>query len=128
MSDLRLHGDGADAKIVDGLRAIHAPPGGESYWRGLEARILARVAQAGLPEIAWWSELGRWARPALVAAAMLLFAAGVAMFRTSRDEEQVAYDAMLTPAPLPVETVVRPVLQGEREAAFRYLLTQSGSK
>ena len=122
MSDhLKLHSDGDDAEITRRLRALYAAPTDEGYWRGLEARILARLTRA--PSIAWWDELDRWMRPALAAAAVMLLAAGVAMFRARQAEEIVTYEAMLTPTTLPVETAVRPVLQGQREATFRYLMT-----
>lgn len=127
MSDhLRLHpggandGDGPDAEIVRGLRQIYAAPTADDYWRGLEARILSRLTA---PTIAWWDELDRWMRPALAAAALVLLAAGVAMVRAHQVEQQVAYESILAPTPLPVETAVRPVLQEPREATFRYLMT-----
>ena len=62
-------------------------------------------------------------RPALVAAAVLILASGVAVFRDYQAEQDATYEAMLTPTSLPVETAVRPVLQGQREATFRYLMT-----
>src|SRR5687767_15620540 len=37
------------------------------------------------------------------------------LFR-SQTEQRMTYEAMLTPTPYPVETAVRPVLQGQREA------------
>lgn len=117
---LRLHPD-HDDEIVRELRQIYAAPEGDEYWRGLQARILSRLTT--VPTIAWWDEMDRWMRPAIAAAAVVLLAAGVAMFRAHQSEQQVAYEAMLTPTPLPVETAVRPVLQGEREATFRYLMT-----
>lgn len=121
MSDhLRLHPD-HDDEIVQALREIYAAPAGDEYWRGLQARILSRLTT--VPTIAWWDEMDRWMRPAIAAAAVVLLAAGVAMFRAHQSEQQVAYEAMLTPTPLPVETAVRPVLQEEREATFRYLMT-----
>ena len=121
MSDhLRLHPSDGDDEIVRGLRHIYAAPTSEEYWRGLEARILSRLTT---PTIAWWDELDRWMRPALAAAAVVLLAVSVAMARARQMEEQVAYEAMLTPTPLPVETAVRPVLQEPREATFRYLMT-----
>lgn len=124
MSDyLKLHTDGGDDDITRGLRQIYAAPAGESYWRSLEARILSRLVQGGVPALGWWDELDRWMRPALVAAALVLVGAGVAMFRAQQVEQQATYEAMLTPTSLPVETAVRPVLQEEREATFRYLMT-----
>lgn len=127
MSDyLTLHRDdeSGDADITGALRAVYAAPEGAEYWKGLEARILSRIADSSY-RIGWWDELDRWMRPALVAAALVLLAAGIALFREYQVEQQVAYEAMLTPAPsaLPVETAVRPVLQEPREITFRYLMT-----
>ena len=121
---LKRHDDGGDAGDTDvtrRLRELYAPPEGDDYWRQLEARILSRLASA--PAIGWWDELDRWMRPALVAAAVVLLAAGVAMVRDYQVEQDDTYEAMLTPTQLPVETAVRPMLQGEREATFRYLMT-----
>lgn len=118
---LKLHTDGDDA-VTRGLRELYAAPADESYWRGLEARILSRLTE--VPGIGWWDELDRWMRPALVAAAVALIAVGVALFRQHQMENDVAYEAMLTPTPVPVETAVRPMLQGQREATFRYLMTR----
>ena len=121
MSDhLKLHDEG-DGELTGGLRRIYAAPTDESYWRSLEARILSRLAEP--PTIAWWDELDRWMQPALVAAAVVLLAAGVAMFRSYQADQETAYEAMLTPTTLPVETAVRPTLQG-REGTFRYLMTK----
>jgi len=122
MSDhLKLHTDGGDDEVTRGLRKLYAAPEGDSYWRGLEARILARLTSA--PSIGWWDELDHWMRPALAAAAVVLLAAGVAMFRAYQVEQDTTYEAMLTPTSLPVETAVRPVLQEKRDATFRYLMT-----
>lgn len=120
---LKLHSDGGDEELERGLRELYAPPADEGYWRGLEARILSRLTEGTNASIGWWDELDRWMRPALVAAAVLLMAVGVAFVRAQQMEQDVAYEAMLTPTTLPVETAVRPMLQGQREATFRYLMT-----
>ena len=118
---LKLHGD-RDDDVTRGLRALYAAPASDSYWRTLEAKVLSGLTrEAAAPR--WWDELGRWMRPALVAAAVVLAAAGIAMARARQVAQQATYEAMLTPTPLPVETAVRPVLQEEREATFRYLMT-----
>jgi hypothetical protein len=125
MSDhLKLESNNDD-DVTRGLRRLYAAPEGEAYWRGLEARILSRLAEASVHSLGWWDELDRWMRPALVAAALVLLAAGVSLVREYQMEQEVAYEAMLTPAPaaLPVETAVRPVLQEQRETTFRYLMT-----
>jgi hypothetical protein len=123
MSDIiRLH-DERDEEVTRGLRAVYAAPGDDAYWRGLEAAILSRLTESASRTLAWWEELDRWMRPALVAAAIVLLAVSVAMFRSHQTEQRMAYEAMLTPTSYPVETAVRPVLQGSREATFRYLMT-----
>ena len=123
---LKLHDDdgGADPDVVRALRRVYAPPRDDSYWAALESRILSRLVD-GAYRIDWFDELDRWMRPALVAAAVVLLASGIALFRQIQVEQQTAYEAMLTPAPsaLPVETAVRPVLQESRETTFRYLMT-----
>ena len=122
MSDhLKLHTDGGDDEVTRALRQVYAAPAGDSYWHALEARILTRLTTA--PSIGWWDELDHWMRPALAAAAVVLIASGVAMFRAYQVEQDTTYEAMLTPTSLPVETAVRPVLQEKREATFRYLMT-----
>jgi hypothetical protein len=80
---------------------------------------MSRVEQL---DLGWWGELDRWMRPALLAAAMLVIAAGVAMFRAHQAETQTAYENLLAPGPAPIETVVRPTLEGEREATLRYVI------
>jgi hypothetical protein len=124
MSDhTRLHRE--DDPVTQALRELHAPPGGESYWAGFEAQIMARIGQA---EAAWWSELGRLARPALVAAAALLVAAGLLLFRTRDDRVQIAYeDVLAAPTPISVAGAARPAalqgLHGERDETLRFLIT-----
>ena len=115
MTKLTMHNDGDD-DVTRGLRAIFAAPVGEPYWNDLEARIMGRIVEV---DLGWWAELDRWARPALVAAAVLVLAAGVAMFRARQVETQSAYENILTPSPVPVETVIRPTLEGDREASLR---------
>src|SRR4051812_17827666 len=107
---LKLHTDGGDDDVTRVLREIYAPPASETYWRSLEARILSRLADT-TRSIGWWEELDNWMRPALVAAAVVFLAAGVALFRDHQVHQDVTYEAMLTPTALPVETAVRPVLQ-----------------
>jgi hypothetical protein len=114
---------GDDEKITRALRELYAPPADDAYWRGLEARILSRLTESASASIAWWDELDRWVRPALVAAAIVLLAVSVAMVRSYQNDQRMAYESLLTPTPYPVETAVRPVLQGQREATFRYLMT-----
>jgi hypothetical protein len=67
-------------------------------------------------------------RPALAAAAVLVLLAGAAMVRARHAEAHMAYADLLAPSPAaaaaPVETALRPALQGDREATFRFLVTR----
>jgi hypothetical protein len=116
----------SDDQITRRLRELHAPPGGDSYWVGLEARIMARI---GLAESTWWSEFGRLARPALAAAAVLLIAAALLLFRMRDEATQIAYeDVLAAPTPISVAGTARPAslqaLHGEqREETLRFLIT-----
>ena len=65
MSDIRLY-NSDDDEMVSGLQSLYAAPSSEGYWNELEARIMARVADV---ELGWWTELDRWIRPAVAAAA-----------------------------------------------------------
>jgi hypothetical protein len=121
MSELKLHGE-PDDDVTRGLREIYAAPKGDGYWRDLEARILSHLVSA--PASSWSDELQGLMRPALVAAAVVMLAAGVALFRARQADQEVAYESMLTPTSLPVETAVRPVGQGKREGTFRYLMSR----
>ena len=119
-------GQSEDNLVMRELRELHAPPGGDSYWAGLEARIMARI---GLAESMWWSEFGRLARPALAAAAALLIAAALLLFRMRDEETQIAYeDVLAAPTPISVAGTARSAtlqaLHGEqREETLRFLIT-----
>lgn len=120
MTRLKLHGDGGDGDIARALRALYAAPPGDAYWTALEAKVMHRLEAL---EPAWWGELDRWIRPALLAAAVLLLAAGVVMFRAGQEETRLAYDAILQPSAVPVETAIRPAFQDDRQATVRFLFT-----
>jgi hypothetical protein len=120
MTDIRLfsHDDEGEERMTRGLRALYAAPAGDAYWNKLEARIMARVADV---ELGWWTVLDRWVRPALAAAAVLLLAAGVAMFRARQAEADIAAEHMLSSPAVPVSSAIRPALQDERDARMRFL-------
>jgi hypothetical protein len=121
MSDFRIFNtddDAPDAAMMGGLRSLYAAPAGDAYWNELEARIMARVADV---ELGWWTELDRWVRPAVAAAAVLLLAAGVAMFRAHQAEQEIATESMLSSPAVPVSSAIRPALENDREARIRFL-------
>ena len=117
MTDIRLLPNDDD-EVVHGLRSLYAAPAGDAYWNELESRIMARVSDV---ELGWWTELDRWVRPAIAAAAVLLLAAGAAMFRAHQAEGDIAVDNMLSSPSVPVSAAIRPSMQDEREARIRYL-------
>ena len=123
MSDLNLYGDD---EITRGMRGLYAAPAGHAYWNELESRIMSRVAEV---ELGWWTELDRWLRPALVAAAVLIIAAGVAMFRANQSDTTAAYEELFTPTPVagaPVEAAAvqrPPQNQDKKDNALRFILT-----
>ncbi|MDB4907654.1 MAG: hypothetical protein JWO05_2438 [Gemmatimonadetes bacterium] len=120
MTRLTLHTTGGDdPEITHALRDLLAPPADERYWSELEARIMARVPEAS----GWWGVFDSWMRPALVAAAVLMLAAGVALFRGEQADQQLAYESILTPnAPVSAEASLRPGVQ-EREATLGFFLS-----
>jgi hypothetical protein len=117
MSDSRLFPNDDD-EVVRGLRSLYAAPAGDAYWNELESRIMARVSDV---ELGWWTELDRWVRPAIAAAAVLLLAAGAAMVRARQAEADLAADNMLSSPSVPVSTTIRPAMQDDRDARIRYL-------
>lgn len=119
--DTDLPGDMPDEEIIDALRAMNAAPGGEAYWDGLEARIMARVAG---DRGSVWPLFARWAPAGLVAAAVALLMAGVALQRIEAEEASVAYEgAVRGAAPMAVQTVSARPGTPVREATFEYVIT-----
>jgi hypothetical protein len=119
MNDLRVFDD--DDEVTRGMRALYAAPAGHAYWNELESRIMSRVAEV---ELGWWIELDRWLRPALLAAAVLIIAAGMAMFRAHQSQTEADFEDLFTPvAGAPVDATPRPTLQGPRDATLRFLLS-----
>jgi hypothetical protein len=117
MTDFRLDSNDDD-EVARGLRSLYAAPAGDAYWNELQARIMARLADVAL---GWWTEHDRRVRPAMAAAAVLLIAAGVAMFRAHEVEADIAAENMLSSPAVPVSTAIRPALQDDREARIRFL-------
>jgi hypothetical protein len=85
------------APVIEGVRAAYAAPAGEAYWMSLEARIMARIADASTAR--WWVVLGTWARGGIVAAAAVLVAAvvGLLMLHARDQELRTAYESATRP-------------------------------
>lgn len=123
MTDLNF--PSGDDDLTRGLRGLYAAPAGHAYWNELESRIMGRVAEV---ELGWWTELDRWLRPALAAAALLVMAAGVAMFRANQSDTELAYEELFAPTPVvgaPVEaSAVQLSTPEPRDNALRFILTR----
>lgn len=112
--------DGGDARLTRALRALYAAPRDAAYWEGLEARILAAIAQEG---DFWWSPFRAWVRTGLVAAVAALMIAGLALARAHRTEvrlaaENVAFPAQTLAQQIATESGPLP----DREATLRYVI------
>lgn len=131
-NDLRLTDQG-DEKLVPLLRELYAPPADETYWDGLETRVLSLIASNRLGIVrlqsSLWSVLERWATPGLAAAGLLFIAAGLFLARPTEEEPRTAYEEVTEPAvveelPGAVHVVTAPRDgSSQREAVFRYVLS-----
>ena len=109
-----------DAELTSALRALYAAPGDERYWQSLEARILAHVAHADENTV-WWAELAEMARPGLIAAAALIFAASAALAHSRKGEVSSAYASVISPAPASIEPATRAASIGDGDAAIHFI-------
>ena len=123
MTDLKF--PAGDDDVTRGLRGLYAAPAGHAYWNELESRIMSRVGEV---ELGWWTELDRWLRPALVAAAVLVLTAGVAMFHAQKSETESAYDELFAPTPVPGAPVEASAIQASspqpRDNALRFIISK----
>src|SRR4051812_2856441 len=111
-----------EAELTGALRAMYAAPTDESYWESLEARILAHVARSGELQ-GWWSAMADLARPALAAAAILIFVAGAAVMHTRQLEDRDAYTSVISAAPPSIETAARTASAGDGDAVINYIMS-----
>ena len=113
----------SDAELTSALRSLYATPSEDAYWDALEARILAHVAHADENTV-WWAELAEMARPGLVAAAALIFAASAALASSRQDEVSNAYASIISPAPASIEPATRAASIGDGDAAIHYITSR----
>ena len=71
--------DGADASVTSMLRAAYASPRDESYWVGLEQRVMSRLNNS--PVTAWWHVMSEFRMIGAVAAVLALLLAGGTVVR-----------------------------------------------
>lgn len=93
---------GADPDVTALLRAAYAAPRDDSYWQGLEQRVMARLSDS--PVVAWWSVLSEWRTAGAIAATLALLLAGATLVREISQEqtrrEMVARSAAESGIPL----------------------------
>lgn len=96
--------DALGEPLVRMVREAYAPPvsaaDAESYWLGLEQRIMARASSAGFATAdgQWWSVLGAWAQTGLIAAAAIFAVAGAINQRVNENASQFVYESVIEPA------------------------------
>lgn len=112
-----------DAELTNALRALYAPPGDESYWDALEAKIVAHIAR-GDENTVWWAELAEMARPGLAAAAALIFAASLALVHSRQVEVSSAYAEVISPAPAYIAPSSRAASVGDGDATIHRLISR----
>lgn len=113
-------------RVIEAVRELHAPPGGDAYWPLLEARVLASISAAA--ENRWWQVLDAWARRGLVAAAVILAVAGALLVRSHDTEVQMAYDAaaqsVVADSPIvPPNALTERSGPSERDATFQDVIS-----
>jgi hypothetical protein len=108
-----------DDELTRELRAICAPPGGESYWTGLEQRILAALDEAE----SWWTVPDRWVRVGLFAAGLALVLAGSLYLRAHlQTSRTMAYETVIELDGVDETLIARRDRLSEEEATLRRLL------
>ncbi|SRR6266508_5527025 len=129
--------DALDERTARAIHEAYLPPvasgtdnAAGAYWSGLEKRIMARVASAGVAEREQnlWSVLNGWAQIGLVAAAALFAVGGVVSSRFGEPEEQVAYESVVpssTPDAIsaPAALMTASDKSSRRDAALQYVLS-----
>ncbi len=78
---------GDDPDVTALLREHYAAPTDESYWAGLESRIMARLERAEQSG-EWWNVFAEWRTAGLIAAGLLLSVTGVSLWQEHRLDTQ----------------------------------------
>jgi hypothetical protein len=106
-----------DDELTNHLRAIVAPPAEESYWLGLEQRILAHI-ERGQAQGKWWALSERAYQIGLLAAGLTLIVAGSLYMRERALERRMAYESVIE-APAQQKVFARRGLVPDRQATLR---------
>lgn len=112
----------SDAELQEALASHYTPHLDESYWVGLEARILQRIRLDQGRE--WWSWFPGWVRLGVAAAAAAAVLASAAAWQTRVSHNRIAYrELMETPVEVPIYSERLAPVDKDREHTLRYLLT-----
>ncbi|HJR62828.1 MAG TPA: hypothetical protein VJ803_03940 [Gemmatimonadaceae bacterium] len=116
----RIGPNGREDPVTGTLRELYAAPADPAYWHSLEAKILARIAQAD----AWWQPYTEWVRVGLIAAGLSALLAGLALVRSREAEARMAYETIIeTPRTLPHQMATETSPLPAREATLRYVIS-----
>ncbi|MEX2182381.1 MAG: hypothetical protein WD771_10090 [Gemmatimonadaceae bacterium] len=107
-----------DDEVTNHLRAIVAPPAAESYWAGLERRILARI-ERGQDQGRWWALSERAYQVGLLAAGLTLVIAGSVFLRERALERRMAYESVIETPARSQQVFARRGLVPDRQATLR---------
>ena len=109
-----------DDEVTNHLRAIVAPPADDSYWVGLEQRILARLERGQFfDEGRWWALSERAYQFGLLAAGLTLIVAGSVFLRERALERRMAYETVIESAAPTPQVFARRGLVPDRQATLR---------
>ena len=103
-----------------------SPAESETYWAGLEQKIMARVRAEGV-EPGWWSVLAPWAQAGLIAATAIFALTSIINQRISESESQYAYESVV-PVSAPTSALSEALGSGTdrtpgTDAALDYVLS-----
>ncbi len=123
MTEPRIGPNGREDDLTRVLRTLCEPPAEESYWLGLEARIMARI-DAGTSE--WWSPFGGWVRGGMLAAAVAVLAIFVGLaWARGADDAPLAYDTVIEmPRTLSQQLATETTRLPASEAALQFVIDQ----
>ena len=116
----RIGPNGRDDELTRTLRILHAPPGGEAFWEGLERRILARVSAND--EDIWWRQLSRWRRGLAVAGAAAILMAGLVAQHSNHQRSVAAYREIESSRVGPVQVASETEREASRDVTLRYVM------
>jgi hypothetical protein len=112
------HIEPEDSRITAALRALMAPPHDPAYWSGLEASMLARLAE----DEDWAAPFARWTSAGLIAAALAALIAGAALVRAHDVEAREMATLLETPLSFTARVAAEVTESGGREATLRYVI------